>query len=160
KKEVAGLLCVAGGDCGRASGFDADEMKFLDAAAEQISLGIRNFRLKSQERELTEARLIQERLLPKDIPQISGCEIAAAWRPARTVSGDYFDVLKFDEQRAALCIADVSGKGMPAALLMSNVQAAVKAFAAGEVSPPAMCAKLNRVACGNIAEDRFITFFY
>jgi len=94
------------------------------------------------------------------IPQIEGCEIAAAWRPAHTVSGDYFDVLKFDEQRAAVCIADVSGKGMPAALLMSNVQAAVKAFAASDVAPADMCAKLNRVVCGNIADDRFITFFY
>ena len=156
--EIAGLLGVAGRHPG--DGFDADDMKFLDAAAEQIASGISHFQLKSQERELAEARLIQERLLAKEIPQIRGCEIAAAWRPAHTVSGDYFDVLKFDEQRAAVCIADVSGKGMPAALLMSNVQAAVKAFAASDVAPAAICAKLNRVVCGNIADDRFITFFY
>ena len=156
--EIAGLLGVAGRQPG--DGFDADDMKFLDSAAEQIASGISHFQLKSQERELAEARLIQERLLPKVIPQIEGCEIAAAWRPARTVSGDYFDVLKFDEQRAAVCIADVSGKGMPAALLMSNVQAAVKAFAASDVAPATICAKLNRVVCGNIADDRFITFFY
>src|SRR5689334_5859315 len=158
KNQIAGLLGVIGKRAG--DGFDADDMKFLDVAAEQIASGISSFYLKSQERELAEARLIQERLLPKVIPQIQGCEIAAAWRPARTVSGDYFDVLKFDDHRAAVCIADVSGKGMPAALLMSNVQAAVKAFAASDVAPAAMCAKLNRVACGNIAEDRFITFFY
>jgi FixJ family two-component response regulator len=158
KNQIAALLGVISKREG--DGFDADDMKFLDVAAEQVASGISNFHLKSQERELAEARLIQERLLPKAIPQIEGCEIAAAWRPARTVSGDYFDVLKFDEHRAAVCIADVSGKGMPAALLMSNVQAAVKAFAASDVTPAAMCAKLNRVACGNIAEDRFITFFY
>jgi FixJ family two-component response regulator len=158
KNEIAGLLGVIGKHAG--DGFDADDMKFLDAVAEQIASGISNFHLKSQERELAEARLIQERLLPKVIPQIEGCEMAAAWRPARTVSGDYFDVLKFDDNRAAVCIADVSGKGMPAALLMSNVQAAVKAFAASDLAPAAMCAKLNRVACGNIADDRFITFFY
>jgi sigma-B regulation protein RsbU (phosphoserine phosphatase) len=158
KNEIAGLLGVIGKHAG--DGFDADDLKFLDVAAEQIASGISTFHLKGQERELAEARLIQERLLPKAIPQIDGCETATAWRPARTVSGDYFDVLKFDDKRAAVCIADVSGKGMPAALLMSNVQAAVKAFAASDVAPATMCAKLNRVACGNIAEDRFITFFY
>ena len=158
KNEIAGLLGVVGKR--PTDGFDADDIKFLDVAAEQVASGISAFHLKSQERELAEARLIQERLLPKAIPQIEGCEMATAWRPARTVSGDYFDVLKFDDQRAAVCIADVSGKGMPAALLMSNVQAAVKAFAARDLTPAAMCAKLNRVACGNIADDRFITFFY
>jgi FixJ family two-component response regulator len=158
KNEIAGLLGVVGNH--PADGFDADDLKFLDGVADQIASGISNFHLKSQERELAEARLIQERLLPKVIPQIEGCEIAAAWRPARAVSGDYFDVLKFGNRRAAVCIADVSGKGMPAALLMSNVQAAVKAFAASDVTPAAMCAKLNRVACGNISEERFITFFY
>jgi sigma-B regulation protein RsbU (phosphoserine phosphatase) len=113
-----------------------------------------------QERELVEARSIQRRLLPKEIPQIEACRIAGAWRPARTVSGDYFDVLKFSESRAALCIADVSGKGMPAALLMSNVQAAVHAFASETVSPSELCTKVNRVVSSSTGEDKFITFFY
>jgi sigma-B regulation protein RsbU (phosphoserine phosphatase) len=113
-----------------------------------------------QERELVEARSIQRRLLPTEIPQIKGYKIAGAWRPARTVSGDYFDVLSFRDSKAALCIADVSGKGMPAALLMSNVQAAVHAFASETVSPSGMCAKVNRVVSASIGEDKFITFFY
>ena len=118
-------------------------------------------RLKSeQERELVEARSIQRRLLPREIPQIEGCSIAAAWRPARTVSGDYYDVLKFDDGKAALCIADVSGKGMPAALLMSNVQAAVHAFASETESPSELCTKVNRIVSSSIGEDKFITFFY
>ena len=115
---------------------------------------------KEQERELVEARTIQRRLLPSDIPQIDRCKIAGAWRPARTVSGDYFDVLKFSDSKAALCIADVSGKGMPAALLMSNVQAAVHAFASETVSPSELCAKVNRVVSSSTGEDKFITFFY
>ena len=115
---------------------------------------------KEQERELIEARSIQRRLLPSDIPQISRCKIAGAWRPARTVSGDYFDVLKFSDTKAALCIADVSGKGMPAALLMSNVQAAVHAFASETISPSELCAKVNRVVSSSTGEDKFITFFY
>lgn len=115
---------------------------------------------KEQERELVEARNIQRRLLPTEIPQIEGYSIAAAWRPARTVSGDYYDVLKFNDQKAALCIADVAGKGMPAALLMSNVQAAVHAFASDTLSPSELCAKVNRVVSSSTGEDKFITFFY
>ena len=76
------------------------------------------------------------------------------------MSGDYFDVLKFSDSKAALCIADVSGKGMPAALLMSNVQAAVHAFASETVSPSELCAKVNRVVSSSTGEDKFITFFY
>lgn len=115
---------------------------------------------KEQEREMVEARSIQRRLLPCEIPQIEQCRISGAWRPARSVSGDYFDVLKFSDTRAALCIADVSGKGMPAALLMSNVQAAVHAFASETISPSEMCAKVNRVVSSSTGEDKFITFFY
>lgn len=115
---------------------------------------------KEHERELVDARNIQRRLLPTEILQIEGCRIAAAWRPARAVSGDYFDVLRFDDNKAALCIADVSGKGMPAALLMSNIQAAVKSFASETVSPSELCAKVNHLVSSSMAEDKFITFFY
>jgi len=113
-----------------------------------------------QARELVEARSIQRRLLPSEIPQIEDYKIAAAWRPARTVSGDYYDVLTFSDSRAALCIADVSGKGMPAALLMSNLQAAVHASASGTGSPSELCAKVNHVVSSSTGEDKFITFFY
>jgi sigma-B regulation protein RsbU (phosphoserine phosphatase) len=138
--------------------------RLLSILRTQIEMGYalrKNARLKSeQERELVEARSIQRRLLPKDIPQIEGCKIAGAWRPARTVSGDYFDVLKFNENKAAFCIADVSGKGMPAALLMSNVQGAVHAFASETISPSDLCQKVNQVVSNSTGEDKFITFFY
>jgi sigma-B regulation protein RsbU (phosphoserine phosphatase) len=111
-------------------------------------------------REMAEARNIQQRLLPREIPQIAGCEVSALWLPAREVSGDYFDVLKFGEQTAALCIADVMGKGMPAALLMSNIQAAVKSLASTGISPNILCQQVNRLVCNNVDEGKFITFFY
>ena len=82
--------------------------------------------LQEQEREIAEAKAIQEKLLPREIPQMPGYEIASAWQSARLVGGDYFDILPLDEKTLGLCIADVSGKGMPAALLMSNLQAAVR----------------------------------
>lgn len=138
--------------------------RLLTILRTQIEMGYamrKTARLKTeQERELVEARAIQRRLLPTEIPQIEGGRIAGAWRPARTVSGDYFDVLKFSETRAALCIADVSGKGMPAALLMSNVQAAVHSLASETVSPSELCAKVNHIVSASTGEDKFITFFY
>jgi FixJ family two-component response regulator len=158
KDNCIGLICIGSKLSGEAYG--AEEMRFLDAIVEQVGLGISNLRMRGQEQELEEAREIQKRLLPKTIPQMRGGEISAAWRPARVVSGDYFDALRLDNNKIALCIADVSGKGMPAALLMSNVQAAVKAFAASDVMPAMMCEKVNRVVSSNTAEDKFITLFY
>jgi sigma-B regulation protein RsbU (phosphoserine phosphatase) len=113
-----------------------------------------------RDHEIEEAREIQRGLLPKQIPTVSGYDISCAWRPARAVSGDYYDVLEIDGNRAAVCIADVSGKGMPAALLMSNVQAAVKAFAPEASGPAELCSKVNRVVSANTSQDKFITLFY
>jgi phosphoserine phosphatase RsbU/P len=112
------------------------------------------------EHEIAEARAIQEGFLPKDIPQLPGYEIVGAWQSARVVGGDYFDVLAFDGDSVGLCIADVAGKGMPAALLMSNLQAAVRGFASPAVAPHELTARLNSLLCRNMAMDRFITFFY
>ncbi len=116
--------------------------------------------LEMQEQELERAREIQQSLLPKDIPQIPGFEVATAWQPARMVGGDYFDVLRLGENRLTICIADVSGKGVPAALLMANVQATVRAFARDTDSPARVCSRVNSVLCGNIATGKFVTFFY
>jgi phosphoserine phosphatase RsbU/P len=116
--------------------------------------------LQRQGREMEEARAIQLGFLPKEIPQIPGYEIAGAWQPARVVGGDYFDVLSFGEDTLGLCIADVAGKGMPAALLMSNLQAAVRGLASPAMSPEILCERLNSMIYRNIASDRFITFFY
>jgi len=91
--------------------------------------------LHEQEQENSEARSIQQGLLPKEIPQFPGYEIATAWQSARVVGGDYFDVLPFDADSLGLCIADVAGKGFSAALLMSNLQAAVRGLAAPSLPP-------------------------
>ena len=113
-----------------------------------------------QEEDLDQAREIQERLLPKQIPQIKGLDIAGAWNPAAVVSGDYFDVLKFGDTKIGVCICDVVGKGISAALLMANLQASFRAFASEPVSPGTVVSKLNDVICNNIASDKFITFCY
>jgi phosphoserine phosphatase RsbU/P len=116
--------------------------------------------LRHREQEIAEARAIQQGLLPKEIPQLPGYEIAVAWQSALTVGGDYYDILPFGEDELGLCIADVAGKGLPAAFLMSNLQAAVRGLASPAVSPDALCARLNALLCRNMTHDRFITFFY
>lgn len=126
----------------------------------QRSVELGAARLEMQEQELERAREIQQSLLPKDIPQLPGFEVATAWRPARMVGGDYFDVLRLGENRLAICIADVVGKGVSAALLMANVQATVRAFARDSESPAWVCSRVNSVLCGNIASEKFVTFFY
>jgi sigma-B regulation protein RsbU (phosphoserine phosphatase) len=113
-----------------------------------------------QEREIAEAKAIQEKLLPREIPQMPGYEIASAWQSARLVGGDYFDILPLDEKTLGICIADVAGKGMPAALLMSNLQAAVRGLSSLSVAPDLLCSRLNSIVYRNTESDRFITFFY
>ena len=98
--------------------------------------------------------------MPRSIPPIDGYDIAHAWQPARHVSGDYFDILPFTDQQIGFCIADVTGKGMPAALLMSNIQAMVHAFASESLSPSPLCEKVNRSMAPNLPDDKFVTFFY
>jgi sigma-B regulation protein RsbU (phosphoserine phosphatase) len=116
--------------------------------------------VRNQEQELARARQIQQDLLPKSIPQLRGIQVAGAWQPASAVSGDYYDVLALDEHRLAVCIGDVVGKGITAALLMANLQAAFRAFATADASPASVCGKLNTFMCGNVACGKFISFFY
>jgi sigma-B regulation protein RsbU (phosphoserine phosphatase) len=111
-------------------------------------------------REQDEARLIQRALLPSAMPEIAGCRLAALWTPASGIGGDCYDVLRFSDTRVAISIADVVGKGLPAALLMSNLQAAVRAFATAANEPHDVCASVNRLLCRNISAGKFVTFAY
>lgn len=113
-----------------------------------------------QEQELQRALEIQQSLLPKQLPQPAGFEIAGTWEPARVVGGDYFDVIPLGETKIAVCIADVVGKSVSAALLMANVQAAVRAFASESARPSWLCSRVNAVLCNNIASGKFVTLFY
>ena len=114
----------------------------------------------AREAELESAQEIQMHLLPRDTPQVPGFQIACAWQPAKSVSGDYFDVFPLGEGRLAMVLADVSGKGIGAALLMANLQASVRAFAEDSVSPSELCSRLNKALCSNIAPGKFVTMFY
>src|SRR6266576_2920251 len=113
-----------------------------------------------QEQDLERAREIQRALLPKDIAQVAGFEVVAAWEPARLVGGDYYDVIRLSDSKLGICIADVVGKGVSAALLMANVQATVRAYASELATSSWLCNKVNGVLCSNLADDKFVTLFY
>jgi sigma-B regulation protein RsbU (phosphoserine phosphatase) len=109
--------------------------------------------------EEAEARAIQLRLLPTEIPQLSGFEIATAWQGSEEVSGDYFDVFPLPEDQMALCIADVSGKGIAAATLASELRDAVRKFAPGAASPAEFCTHVNQTL-SRPGQTRYVTMFY
>ncbi len=125
---------------------------------EKVTESAREQQIQQQEGE--RAREIQQALFPKELPRMPGCDLAAGCLPARVVGGDYFDAIPLDDGRLVIAVADVVGKGMAAALLMSNLQAIVRSFASLGLSPAEMCRKANQVIAGNIAAGKFITFFY
>ena len=135
--------------------------QLLEILRTQLAVGAsRRRELQAEEREREDVEEVQRGFLPKEIPQMAGYEISGAWLPARVVGGDYFDIQAFSGAKLGMSIADVSGKGMSAALLMSNLQAALKATASEQISPEQLCAKVNRIICDNVSPGRFITAFY
>jgi phosphoserine phosphatase RsbU/P len=109
--------------------------------------------------ELKEAREIQQRLMPATTIRLEGFDLSCAWQSAGTIGGDYLAAFKLDQDQVALCVADVAGKGLPAALMMSNMQAALKSAASENLTPNDLCARLNKLIYGNIPLNRFITCF-
>ena len=111
-------------------------------------------------RELIEARELQENLLTNTEASIAGLQLAIQWQPATTVGGDYVAAFNIDEEHAALCVADVVGKSLPAALLMANFQASLKSLASQYLSPADVGKRLNDVLYANIPLHKFVTAFY
>jgi len=150
-----------------AASFSEDDQRLLSIIAAQSAQVIENARLYKKEQFLTRmqeemrmAERIQMNLLPDEPPAIEGYDIAGVSLPAKNVGGDYYDFIRADENHCAFCIGDVSGKGMPAALLMANLQAAVR----GQTSLKASvedCLKLsNNLLFQCTEENKFATFFY
>jgi phosphoserine phosphatase RsbU/P len=110
--------------------------------------------------EVTEACEVQRRLMPRDFPRLAGYEFSAASRPARILGGDYYDVFYGGGETIGLCIADVSGKGLPAALLMANLQATVQSAAAEGQQPSQFAGRVNSAVRRNVSPGRFVTLFY
>ena len=110
-------------------------------------------------REWREAEAIHRALLPSVLPEVPRCRLAWRWEPASGFGGDYYDAILLGPDRLAICIADVCGKGLPAALLVSSLQATVRAFVVEDCVPHEAVARINRALCRQGAHGRFVTLF-
>lgn len=148
-------------------GFRAGDQRLLSIIATQSAQVVENARLMEEQKaleilqeELRLAREIQRNLLPKEPPQIPGYRVSGLSEPAKSVGGDYFDFLSLGEGRLGLCLADVSGKGITAALLMSNVQATIRGQSRLAADTGACVARSNDMLHASTDSDKFVTMFY
>jgi len=110
------------------------------------------------ERQLRTAREVQQQLLPRETPQLEDLELYGKVVPARDVGGDYFDFLPVSAGRVGVVVADVSGKGVPAALLVAGIQASVRALSGAETSPADLQARVNEILYRSSSSSRYATF--
>jgi serine phosphatase RsbU (regulator of sigma subunit) len=147
--------------------FTGDDLNLLTVMANVAAIRIERERLAEIEQaerlmtaELEQAAEIQRQFLPSCPPAVPGLELAGYNAPCRTVGGDYYDFLPQPDGRVVLALGDVAGKGMPAALLMTSLQAKVHAIAETSAGPADAMVRLNRSLAANTPRNRFITFFY
>jgi sigma-B regulation protein RsbU (phosphoserine phosphatase) len=147
--------------------FREDELEFLTTLVNQAMISLENARLFKEalekqriEEELNIARDIQQRLLPSSFPKTPALDIEGLNIPSQQVGGDYLDWIPLDIHRIAVTIADVSGKGIPASLLMSSLQAGLRNSVTAHSNMGEMVGRLNNFIHANTTFDKFITFFY
>jgi len=165
QEETKGVI-VLGEKINRQS-FTPDDLEFIATLSNLAMTSIENARLFEEtlekqriEEELSIAREIQQRLFPRTYPELPGFEIFGINLPSRQVGGDFFDCIVLDPEHVAITIADVSGKGIPAALLMSNLQAGLHSLIAPHADISQMMVKLNNLIYAHTTFDKFITLFY
>ena len=146
------------------SQFSGKDLELLVAAANQTAVSIENARLYKMEahrlaieRDLENARLIQESLLPHQIPQFKNTDIAGMMVPAMHVGGDYYDIIKVNESQFFVVIGDVSGKGLSASFYMSKLQTIMKLYCTGDRTPKEILCDVNRRISESIEKGWFIT---
>ncbi|MFZ1081615.1 MAG: GAF domain-containing SpoIIE family protein phosphatase [Candidatus Kryptoniota bacterium] len=149
------------------NGFTEDDQRILSIIAAQSAQVVENARLYEEERNLMKmqqevklASQIQADLLPKKFPSLSGYDIAGATFPARTIGGDYFDFISVDDRKLAICLGDVSGKGLPAALLMANLQASLRSQTYNGNSVKECISRCNHQLYQSTSPEKFATLFY
>ncbi len=147
--------------------FNNEDLELLNAIASSAATAIENARLYlvaidkgRMERELSMARTVQTGLIPEEIPELKGWQFAASWLPAREVAGDFYDFIATDDEGMGLVIADVTDKGMGAALFMALTRSMVRASLEEAASPAEAITKANRLICANSSSAMPVTFFY
>jgi phosphoserine phosphatase RsbU/P len=165
KSELKGVLTVYNKKDGKQ--FSDEDQRLLAIIAAQSAQVVENARLVESEQTLLrmkeEIRLaarIQTDLLPSTAPAIEGYDVAGNSVPAQVVGGDYFDFIPTEDHRMAVCLADVSGKGLPASLLMANVQATLRGQTFLSVSPKVCVQRANKLLYLSTSPEKFVTLFY
>ena len=170
KEKVLGIMSL--GPKQSEEPFSPTDLRLLNSVAAQTGLALENGRLtdaireeararEKQNREVELGREVQERLFPQGYPPVTGLDYAGACRPAMGVGGDYYDFIQRSESELCIAIGDVSGKGIPAALLMATLRAFVRGQTVhhqGDLA--AMIANLNKLVYESSASNRYATFFY
>jgi sigma-B regulation protein RsbU (phosphoserine phosphatase) len=146
--------------------FTREDLNLLTVMANVAAIRIEHARLNEIEeaeramaKEMQQAALIQRQLLPSVPPPTPGLELAGRTTACRTVGGDYYDYIRFEDGRVCVLVGDVAGKGMPAALLMSSLQARVHVVFEEPDHIAQKMMRLNKAICSNCPDNRFITFF-
>jgi serine phosphatase RsbU (regulator of sigma subunit)/anti-sigma regulatory factor (Ser/Thr protein kinase) len=151
--------------------YSSDDRRLLDNLAAQAAPALRVGQLVREqeaeaatrqrfEQELEVARLIQQNFLPKELPDLPGWRIAAYYRPAREVGGDFYDVIPLPDGRVAFVVGDVTDKGVPAALVMSATRSVLRASAPRLVEPGAVLERVNELLCPDMPAKMFVTCLY
>ena len=166
RTETLGVLLL--GERPQHAGFTAHEKQMLRAGADQFALMLENARLTDRvveqetlRRDIALASDVQRRLLPDAPPLIEGADFAASSLPARRIGGDYYDFVELRDREIGIALADVSGKGVAAALIMSVVQASLRIIASeGDVPLPRLVARMNQFVYRSTPASKYATFFY
>jgi len=167
--EVVGLLQL--GERMSAQEYSHDDYMLLNSLVTQAAPAMRVAQLAELQKaealqterirqELRVAGLIQQTLLPREVPRIPGWEIASFYRPARAVGGDFFDFIHYPDGRIGLVIGDVTDKGMPAALLMATTRATLRTMAQRAEAPGAVLRETNNAICPDVPPSMFVTCLY
>src|ERR1022692_530944 len=165
KDRIIGLIYVDSQSVLRE--FTKDDLSLLTVMANVAAIRIENARLaeieqteRIMQRDLSQAAEIQGRMLPDKAPTVPGTDLAGFNVPCRTVGGDYYDFFPYSDGRVALALGDVSGKGMPASLMMMALHARVQVLAEDPGDLAAFMTRLNKATCAKCPSNRFITFFF
>ena len=162
---VIGVFCASHHEL---DAFPPAQIELLKALAGHIAVAVDNAQRIRQERQQVqrlhkdheEARRIQETLLPRQTPHAPGFAFEAEWLPAGVVGGDWYDYIPLSEGRWALVLADVSGKGMPAALMMSAVRGMVRSLAPLASGPGEVLSRVNQMLLEDVSTGRYVTMIY
>jgi len=165
ERRIEGLLVLGPKRSGER--YRAEDLELLATLGDQAGTALSSSRLHEEalerrrlEEELAVARRIQASLLPSRVPDADGVEIAALTRPCLEVGGDFYDFLDWGPEGVGLAVADVSGKGVPAALLLSNLQATLRAQAGPAEEPEPVVRRLNQRLCADVHPGSFASLLY